>query len=263
MIILTILLMLFLGEASILEASEDMEFPFSGRVCADNVNIRAGASVNFEALCQLNRMDKVIVVGEVYQWYEIKLPSKVKCFISRDYVYRVKNYATLGSEADVSNGAYIIRKEGIISADNVNVRSGRGTKYSSLGQVNSGDSVTILEEYKDWFQIKPPQGSFAWVHSDFIKYAQTFTKKAKKAEKPLMAKSSPIAVGTIYDLGVIINRPGRCKLVGDNGRIFYLKSVSIDLTKYVYYRVRLWGNMRQKKELKYPLIEVEEIELVK
>ncbi len=250
--ILLIVGMLFLGDVLGVQASEeDIEFPFNGIISANNVNIRVGASPNFEILCQLNKMDKVVVQGITYQWYKVKLPKQARCFISKDYVY-----------------------QGIVYADNVNIRAGRGTNYNVLGQLNSGDLVTILEEYESWLRIEPPEDFIGWVHSDFVEYyssgeltqEERMEEAVEEAEEIEEAKEEveppPIASGIIEDLGVIINRPGKQKLIGNDGRIFYLKSESVDLAKYVYYRVRVWGSMWELPELKYPLIVVEKIELI-
>lgn len=258
MIILLIGGILLSGVAGEIQASEDIEFPFTGIISANNVNIRAGASTNFEILGQLNKMDKVRVEGRSYRWYKIILPEQAQCFINKDYIYR--------------RG-----KEGIVSADNVNIRAGRGTNYNVLGQLNSGDLVSILEEYESWFRIKPPENCIGWVHSDFVEYyargelpqekkltpRSIFTEEAKERKKPAqITQPAPIASGVIDDLGVIINRPGRQKLMGDNGKIFYLKSETVNLARYVYYHVRIWGSMEEVPELKYPLITVEKIEVI-
>jgi uncharacterized protein YraI len=271
MIILLIVGILFLGGAEQTQTSEDKGFPFTGIISANNVNVRAGASLNFEILCQLNKGDKVIVQGESYKWYKIKLPREARCFISKDYVYSSPSTSGVGESR--KGGVY----QGIVSADNVNIRAGRGTHYSILGQLNSGDLVTILEEYKGWFRIEPPRGLVGWVHSDFVEYSspgeppkeeitrESSPEEAERVEEVEKIKQQPppIASGIIDDLGVVINRPGRQKLIRDDGKIFYLKSESIDLAKYVYYHVRVWGSIKKLPELRHPLIIVERIELLK
>lgn len=255
-LILLIVGMLFLGVGQETQVLAGMEFPFTGVINANSVNIRAGASPGFEILGQLNKTDKVIVKGVIYRWYKIRLPQHAKSFISKEYIYQ--------------RG-----EEGIVSEDNVNIRAGKGTNHNILGQLSSGDSVTILKEHDSWFQIEPPQDAIGWVRSDFVEYyAQELfqeemlppglasteeVEEVKQAEQ--ITTSLPIASGIVDDLGVIINRPGRQKLTDDDGQIFYLKSEKIDLAQYVYYHVRVWGSIEKLPGLGHPLITVEKIEL--
>jgi len=62
-------LMLLPAAAAIPAAAQEM--PFVGVVVGDNVNIRAGASVNYYAVGQLNKGDLVRVHENLYGWYVI------------------------------------------------------------------------------------------------------------------------------------------------------------------------------------------------
>lgn len=53
--------------------------------------------------------------------------------------------------------------EGEISGNNVNVRSGEGTRYYATGKLNAGDRVLVLGESNGWYKILPPEGSFSYI----------------------------------------------------------------------------------------------------
>jgi uncharacterized protein YgiM (DUF1202 family) len=92
--------------------------------------------------------------------------------------------ATLASAADyaiaddIAQIATVDSDDGYINANNVNLRSGAGTSYPSLGQVNSGDRFEDYWEpfvYADgyyWCKIKMLTGQNAgktgWVATTYL-----------------------------------------------------------------------------------------------
>ncbi len=53
--------------------------------------------------------------------------------------------------------------EGEISGNDVNVRSGEGTRYYATGKLDAGDRVLVLGESNGWYKILPPDGSFSYI----------------------------------------------------------------------------------------------------
>ncbi|MFZ7102274.1 MAG: SH3 domain-containing protein [Peptococcaceae bacterium] len=54
-------------------------------------------------------------------------------------------------------------KYGMISGSIVNVRSGPGTEYTRIAQVNEGQFVSILSEENNWYQVKLADGKVGWL----------------------------------------------------------------------------------------------------
>ncbi len=57
---------------------------------------------------------------------------------------------------------------GTVNDNNVNVRAGAGTESNSLGKVNSGDKVTIIEETNGWYKITTEGGLSGYIKADFV-----------------------------------------------------------------------------------------------
>jgi len=55
-----------------------------------------------------------------------------------------------------------------VTSDSVNVRSGPGTRYEPVGQVNSGDVVTTRQSADGWSEIAPPDDARLWVYGDLL-----------------------------------------------------------------------------------------------
>lgn len=58
---------------------------------------------------------------------------------------------------------------GIVTGNNVNIRSGPGTNYNPpLTQVNAGTRLTILAEDGEWLRIEIPGGGKGWISGRYI-----------------------------------------------------------------------------------------------
>lgn len=144
-------------------AAQEVSFPYVGQITGDGVNVRAGQSANFERVCQLEKGDDVIVVDKQFSWYKIQLPDKANSFIHKQYVQ------------------YLGQKTGGITADKVNIRAGAGIHFTTLGQLNKGETVTLEEELEEWYRIRPVPGSYGWVTGEFIAFKSADTSAYQEA----------------------------------------------------------------------------------
>jgi len=55
----------------------------------------------------------------------------------------------------------------LITTNRVNLRSGPGTQYATLGLVESQMRLPILDESDNWLKIRLNTGMIGWLHSDF------------------------------------------------------------------------------------------------
>ncbi|MCB9858491.1 MAG: hypothetical protein H6818_22670 [Phycisphaerales bacterium] len=58
--------------------------------------------------------------------------------------------------------------EGEISGNNVNVRSGEGTRYYATCKLANGDRVLVLGESNGWYKILPPPSSFSYIDKNAV-----------------------------------------------------------------------------------------------
>ena len=59
-----------------------------------------------------------------------------------------------------------------VTGNNVYVRSGKGTAYYACGKVNLNDQVTVVGQAFGWAEIVPPEGSYSWIHKNYVKVTQ-------------------------------------------------------------------------------------------
>jgi SH3-like domain-containing protein len=133
------------GGAVAAEEEEAVQ-PRTGEINAHEVNIRAGAHLNYEILTQLDKGDLVLVTGTRGDWTRIAMPPGVLAWVSSKFV----------------------AEDGLVEAENVNVRSGPSLKHNLLCQLDRDQQVVVVKESGEWYGIMPPDDAWAWVHSNLV-----------------------------------------------------------------------------------------------
>lgn len=59
--------------------------------------------------------------------------------------------------------------KGIVTADNLNIRSGPGTQYTSLGKVQKDTIVDLVGMMEGWYQITLVDGTVGWLSSNYVR----------------------------------------------------------------------------------------------
>jgi len=125
-----------------------------GEVTANDVYVRSGDSLNHYTISKLKAGDRVSVVGERGEWYEILPPEGTFSLVSGDFI----------DTTDIQSG--------IVNGDNVRVRAGsllNENKYTVQTLLAKGTPVSILGRNPDGFvRIKPPTGATLWVNRSYV-----------------------------------------------------------------------------------------------
>jgi SH3-like domain-containing protein len=77
-------------------------------------------------------------------------------------------------------GSAVAQERFAVKSSIANMRSGPGTKYDVLWQVEQYHPVTIVEKKKDWYKIKDFENDVAWIHESLLaKMTSVITIKSK------------------------------------------------------------------------------------
>lgn len=127
-----------------------------GEIVSNDVYVRSGDSLNHYPVCKLNAGDKVTLISERGEWYEIVPPAGTFSLVSGDYVDRADS-------------------KGVVNGNNVRVRAGsllNDNKYTVQAMLNKGAEVKILGSNPDGFlRIEPPAGATLWIAKQFVSIA--------------------------------------------------------------------------------------------
>jgi uncharacterized protein YgiM (DUF1202 family) len=124
----------------------------TGEINAHDVNIRAGAHLNYEIVAKLDKGDLVLVKTRPGErpgdWARIAMPPGTLIWVSSEHV----------------------ANDGIVESTNVNVRSGPGLNYNLICQVQRDERVIIKATSTDgkWYGIEPPEQASAWVYTKYV-----------------------------------------------------------------------------------------------
>jgi len=179
-----------------------------GEVIGNDVYVRSGPSLNHYPVYKLNAGDRLTIVGDTGDWYEIVPPEGVFSFISGDYV-------------DTAGGT-----TGVVNGNNVRVRAGSTLpdfsklKYTIQMQLPKGAEVTILGREPDGFlRIKPPTGTTVWVNRGYVEPVPDALAAAEQTDRETVSSSAvtpeagPADTGTPDDDEVETDAPKAAEAV--------------------------------------------------
>jgi len=135
---------------------------YVGEITGNDVFIRSGPGTTYYQCGKLYKGDQVQVIDERDGWSCITPPPGCFSWIAMQYVSINLENPTVG----------------LVTGNNVGVYAGSDfvpSMYSTTKQVTlkRGQTVKLLsEEMDEYYKIAPPQGSYLWVSSQYVKRAQ-------------------------------------------------------------------------------------------
>lgn len=250
-------------------------------VKADGVNVRSGAGFEFNVVGQLSKGSKVEVIREEDKWYGIKATPDCSGWVNSKYL---RFYETIEKyQLD------IVREE--LARENYSKILSNYTKELKQNlsdmklELVRADFEKFLVDYPDTPQAKLSQEKIDEINlklleiehlkaKESLKEAQQEFREAKKLIdekishidnitklKANIKKDPPAYIGIIEDVGILWNRPARYKLCNENKEILcYLVSEKIDLNRFIYRRVKLWGEAKPISNSEKKLLRVTYLE---
>ncbi|MCB2293915.1 SH3 domain-containing protein, partial [Clostridium algoriphilum] len=121
----------------------------SGVTTANNVSIRTGAGTNYYVQGSLNNGANVAILGTANNFYKISYSGKTG-YISAQYVKIVSKPVVVAVKQPT---VVYTTQYGLTTANSLNVRSGAGTNYSTLGYMGINTNVIMLGEENNFYKI--------------------------------------------------------------------------------------------------------------
>jgi uncharacterized protein YraI len=197
-------------------------------------------------------------------WLRITLPAHAKCYVASKFI-----------------------KDGAITGDAINVRSGAGTNFKDVGKLAKGEKVEVVEAKGEWTQIKPTAQCTGWVAAEFVEIAVPTPVPAPiqtteivtppvslpaVVSAPVKPAAPSVQVETHYIvkdgyIASVKESPSSYALMTENvgGRQYimaYLDAPQMNLARYDGKHVRILGNQRWKSDERYPVIAIERLDMV-
>lgn len=232
---------------------------FTGQVNADGINVRVDATVGSLVACTLDKGELVEVVSESYGWYKIRLPKTAPSYIKKELVECI-NKSPSGNCCG-----------GKATANRVNVRIAPDLSSWPIGRVDKDTVVNITGDEGGWYKIEPVHQSYAWINKKFVNKEIVVSEKATNesifsppiAQEQLSKDDDRIVVeGIVKPYGVVLWRKATHKLITSENDIYLLKGNRKNLNGLNYQKVRVTGKIIGPQSAKYPIIEVDILEVL-
>lgn len=241
-------------------ASDSQSHVFTGKVNANNINVRVDATTGAPVACTLDKGQPVEVVREAYDWYKIRLPKTAPSYIKKNLVECIDRVTSPSEPVKCLNAKVIGEK--------VNIRLGPGEDSWIMGKADKLSVVNILEDQGTWYKIEPVHQSFGWVHKKFVDkavapavpVAALASGSQTAALRPALPLQPVVVEGTVSPYGVVLWRQATHKLITAENKIYFLKSNRKGLDSLNYHRVKVTGKLITPPDSKHPIIQVAVIE---
>ncbi|WP_280169520.1 SH3 domain-containing protein [Priestia megaterium] len=133
-------------------------------VTASLLNVRSGAGTNYASIGSVTKGQKLSVVSKSGSWYKINYNGRMG-YVSSDYV-QASGTTTPPAESTTYT----------VTASMLNVRSGAGTNYASIGSVTKGQKLSVVSKSGSWYKINY-NGRTGYVSSDYVQASATASPK--------------------------------------------------------------------------------------
>lgn len=141
--------------------------PFTGKVTANKVRMRAKPDLESHIVKQLSKSDLLLVVGEEGDFYAIDPPKDTKTYVFRSYIL-----------------------DDIVEASKVNVRLEPHPDAPVIGQLEVGTKIQskVCSSNHKWLEMPAPKGSKFYISKEFIEsvggpeYIATMEKRKKQVD---------------------------------------------------------------------------------
>ena len=143
-------------------------------VNASSLRLRSGASTNSATLATAPKGDYVMVLGKTGSWYRVSHNLKEG--------YMHSDYLTTYSAKNIELGY------GKVSGSKVNLRTGPGTSYRSIGQAGTGEQVYIIGYNRQWYKVIWGE-AICYIRSDFLELTQIPYENKGSQNQPIFFKN--------------------------------------------------------------------------
>jgi L,D-peptidoglycan transpeptidase YkuD (ErfK/YbiS/YcfS/YnhG family) len=133
------------------------------KVTASKLNVRSGAETTYGIIGSVVKDQTLSVVSKSGSWYKINYNGRTG-YVSSDYVQ------ASGTTPSAESTTYIV------TASTLNVRSGAGTNYASIGSVTKGQKLSVVSKSGSWYKINY-NGGTGYVSSDYVQASATASPK--------------------------------------------------------------------------------------
>ena len=120
------------------------------RITSSLLNVRKGPSADFDKISALPQDTVVVQSKQEGDWHEIRSPNGINGWVYGKYIEPLQD-------------EYVV-----CTGERVNLREGPGLNYKILRKINSEEILLLLQQQKEWVQLRDAEGLLGWASGNFI-----------------------------------------------------------------------------------------------
>ncbi len=155
----------------------------TGTVTASSLNVRSGPSTSHSIMHTLWNGNRINVIGESDNWYNIRLSDGRTGWVSKDYI------------------ASQMSTTGTVTATRLNVRTGPSTSNSIMHTLWNGNRVNVIGESDGWYNIRLSDGRTGWVSKTYLQVTGSNQQDTKQQKIDKVIATAKSLIGTPYVYG--------------------------------------------------------------
>ncbi len=143
------------------------------KVTAGTLNLRSGPGTSYEALGKLSAGTTVHVLHREEEWLLVTLDNDSSGWVAGQY--------TEFCASMVDRLPSPLHNSIEVQASLLNIRSGPGLEFETMGQLQHGSTTTAYFQQGDWLLVKLHDGSTGWLAHRYTSFDETAVQAAESA----------------------------------------------------------------------------------
>ena len=140
-----------------------------------SLKVRSGPGTNYEVAGYVQHGESVNVLDRGDSWSQIKVVRTGKVgYIKTRYLSNGSSGGSTGGSGTPSTGTASTYEPATIMTKTlggaVNLRSGAGTGYSSLGTLSRGNFLKVIGREGDWVKVNTTNAKTGYVHKNYVSF---------------------------------------------------------------------------------------------
>jgi N-acetylmuramoyl-L-alanine amidase len=198
--ILVFVFILFFGGIPTYAPLAQAESNLTVTISTDPLNVREGPGLSYRVVKQVKKGETFKLIKEENNWIQIKLSNNLNGWVANWLVEKEKEKETISNPSSL----------GTITVDGLRVRNGPGLNFQTIGHLNNGGQVSVLERNENWTKISSGEMN-GWISSEFIIVDNG---QASNQNAETTPSNRPTAIVTVDSLNVRNAASLQSKVIG-------------------------------------------------
>lgn len=214
-------------------------------IAINSLNVREGPGLSYRVVQQVKKGESFQFMKEDNDWIQIKLSNNQYGWVANWLVQKGNKQGPSSNSKSIGN----------VNVDGLRIRNGPGLNFQTIGHINKGTQVNLIEKNENWIKISSSSIE-GWVSSEFVNFSNgQASEKANTASTSLYS-----AIVTVDSLNVRSDASLESDIVGklQKGEKVEVLSSTQEWVQVDYQGQKAWVSSEFVKMESQPVINKQE-----